>query len=368
MPRTRSNTVIAVSPCGNGRRVRSGSATVDVEIEPDPLRGSCQWFHFRVRGEAGLTVRILNAGQSSYPAGWKNAVVWRRAGSGAWRPLLAQSDGGIVSFAHETGGLASYALFPPLRHKRVAGLAARVAARGGGTVDVVRPGDMPVTLLSLGDQAPSARQVWIVCGQHGSEHPAPWFAEGIVSSLLRRPQLPAGTRFHVVPVANPGGMLKGHLRTNPQGQDPNRHWRPSDAAECPEVAALLRAMERHGVDLLIDVHTDFEMECVYLDVLDEWMGTPAQLVAERESFERGLSRLNSDVAYGRRYPWKAPPRPELLQGMCAPAVETRFGAAAMTLELPIGRYRDASGKAGIWSPAHSIALGRAAATVLLARR
>ncbi|MBL8585018.1 MAG: succinylglutamate desuccinylase/aspartoacylase family protein [Rhizobiaceae bacterium] len=365
MPRRRSNRLITVKPCGNGRPAGPGGSTLDVEIEPDPLTGSCQWFCFQVRGEAGLTVRILNAGSSSYPAGWKSVVVWRRSGGGAWQLLPAGSEDGIVSFAHEKDGLASYALFPPLPQRRLDRLAERVAARADGAVDDAWPGDAPSTLLSLGDPAPSARQVWIVCGQHGSEHPALWFAEGFVGSLLRRRRLTPGTRFHVVPVANPGGMLKGHLRTNPQGQDPNRHWRPSDAGGCPEVATLLRAMENHGVDLLIDVHTDFEMECVYLDVLDEWMGTPAPLVAKRATIERGLARVSPDVAYGRRYPWRAPPRAELLQGMCAPAVETRFGAAAMTLELPIGRYRDASGEDGVWSPAHSLALGRAAAKVLL---
>lgn len=351
--------------CGNGRPVASGAAGLDVEIERDPVTGSCQWFHFQVFGDAGFTVRIVNAHASSYPGGWEDCVVWRRAGRRAWLPMPATSEAGVVSFVHEADGAASYALFPPLPEARLARLAAQVAARPDGVVDAGRPGEAPATRLTFGDPDPKARQIWIICGQHGSEHPALWFAEGLAGALLRWPRLPAGKRFHLVPVANPGGMRAGHLRTNATGQDPNRHWAAWRNAQCLEVSTLADAIERLGVDMLIDVHTDFDMGCVYLDVLEEWMDTPRELVALREGFERALAQRSPDVAYGRRYPWQSAPSHELLRGMCAPAVESRFAVPALTLELPIGRYRDAAGRPGIWSPRHSQAMGRATARVLL---
>lgn len=190
-----------------------------------------------------------------------------------------------------------------------------------------------------------------------------WFADGFLDALLK-PETPfSGMRFHIVPVANPDGMSAGHLRTNAAGKDPNRHW--SDPSSCREVDTLLAAMASTGVDFLLDVHTDFELGCVYLDVLEEWLGTPVDLVAIRQGFERQLAGRSPDVAFGTRYPWQAPPSADLLAGMCASAVERRFGSAAVTLELPIGRYRDAAGVEHNWTPKQAHTLGGIAAAILL---
>lgn len=350
---------------GNGSLVARSRTAVDIEIDPDPVLAARQWFHFGLRAPRGTSVRIVNAGSSTYPAGWADSVVWARAPKGGWQPLELRYRNGIASFTHGAFGQeAAYALFPPYPTGRLERLARRARARGG--VDVAGGCEGHALRFGLGDGDPRARQVWVIGGQHGGEHPAMWFADSLMDSLLRRRHLPAGVRFHVVPVANPDGMRAGHLRTNPQGQDPNRFWGEPEA--CPQVGSLMAEMERTGVDVLIDVHTDFEMGCVYLDVLDEWMRTAAPLVAMREGFERGLARRSPDVSYGRRYPWTCAPAPGLLAGMCAPAVERRCGAASITLELPIGRYVQADGGRGIWTPDHSRALGRATAAVLAATK
>lgn len=361
-----STTLLPVAGCGNGRLAAPfDGRTLDVGIEPDPLSGSFQWFHFRVRADAGATIRIVNAGASSYPRGWDDGLVWARPAGRSWKPFRIDHADGVVSFPHIASGSVAYALFPPYPQARLAKLTSRVNADVHGRVAPADIGSGRALRFDIGDEHPSARQVWIVCGQHGNEHPAVWFAEGLVDALLGRTAFPPRLCFHIVPVANPGGMRNGHLRTNPQGQDPNRHWGGDGPAGCREVGTLLRAMTRTGVDMLLDVHTDFEMRYVYLDVLDEWMGTPEPLSRRREAFETGLAQRSADMAAGRRYPWSAPPRPELLAGMCAPAVERRFGAAAITLELPIGAYRDARDTPGTWSPRHSLALGAAAANLLL---
>lgn len=346
---------------GNASLSACSKTAVEIEIDPDPVLATRQWFHFTLRAPPGTCVRIVNAGSSTYPAGWVDSVVWACAPEGNWQPLELCYLNGTASFTHGACGQeAAYALFPPYTAGRLECLAQRARARGG--VDIAGGFEGQALRFALGDSDPSAKQFWVICGQHGGEHPAMWFAEGLMDWLLGRRQLPAGVRFHVVPVANPGGMRAGHLRTNPQGQDPNRFW--GEPEVCPQVESLVAEMERTGVDLLIDVHTDFEMGCVYLDVLDEWMHTARPLVAMREGFERELARRSPDVAHGRRYPWSAVPAAELLAGMCAPAIERRYGAASITLELPIGRYVRADGGRGIWTPDHSRALGSASAAVL----
>lgn len=347
----------------NGRlRGVPTDGAVEIEVEADPVTGTRQWFWFDLRASQGTSVRIVNAGACTYPGGWPSSVIWTRTGGGAWRPLEFSFEDGVVTFTHE-GAAAEYALFPPYPSKRLKRLVERARARADVDVVEADAGLGRALRISLGDRDPAARQVWVIAGQHGGEHPALWFADGLLGGLLTRRRALAGIRFHIVPVANPQGMLAGHLRTNAAGQDPNRFWAEPDA--CPEIASLHEAMAQAGVDTLLDVHTDFEMGCVYLDVLDEWMGTPAALVARRERFERGLAKASPDVGYGKRYPWQAPPDPVLLAGMCSPAVERRFGATAITLELPIGRYAAADGARGIWTPRHSRALGRAAASVLI---
>ncbi len=343
--------------------------TLDVAIAPDPVTGSAQWFHFSAFAREAVPIRIVNAATTSYPRGWGESTVWARQGNRRWAAVAARYANGALAFSHVApGGAASYALFPPFPSSRLARLAANVAACPYGSSTAAAPEAGAACRLVLGDPDPGARQIWIVCGQHGNEHPAIWFADGFVTALLEYGSLPAGKRFHIVPVANPTGMMAGHLRTNADGQDPNRHWSVGDSQQCPEVRTLLDAMEAAGVDLLVDVHTDFEMACVYLDVLEEWLETPPALASIREAFERDLAERSTDVAFGRRYPWETPPRAEQLAGMCAPAVEKRFGAAAVTLELPIGRYRDGGDRWRTWTPRKSQALGRATAEVLLSDR
>lgn len=348
-------------------RACADDGALEVEIEPDPLTGTRQWFHFRAQAPDGMPIRMVDAGTSSFPRGWETANVWARAPGKSWYALQPEYDDGILTFPH--GGDESmivYALFPTYPINRLAGIAERTRACPDGEVVAADSALRRAPRLSLGDPDPAARQIWVVCAQHGGEQPSLWFADGFIAGLLSmRTRVASGKRFHVVPLANPTGMFAGHLRTTDAGQDPNRHWSDGDAQSCPEVATLLDAMTATGVDFLLDVHTDFEMDHVYLDVLDEWMGTPDELVSARERFESGLAARSPDVAFGSRFPWQSPPTPELLAAMCAPSVERRFGAATVTLEMPVGRYRNAAGVEGDWTPEHARALGRAAATALV---
>ena len=353
---------------GNGLLHASGDdGSLEVELEPDPLMGTRQWFNFRAQAPDGAPIRVVDAGSSTYPHGWETANVWARPPGKPWQALQPTYADGVLAFPH-VGGHAptGYALFPPYPIKKLATIAEQTRAAADGEVVAADSASRRAPRLSLGDQDPSAPQVWIICGQHGGEHPALWFADGFASGLLSMPErATCGKRFHIVPIANPTGMFAGHLRTTDAGHDPNRHWGDGEPAACPEVATLLDAMTATGVDMLLDVHTDFEMDHVYLDVLEDWMGTHAQLVATRERFEHGLAARSPDFAFGRRFPWQSAPPPELLAGMCAPAIERRFGATAVTLELPIGRYRNAEGLQGDWTPAKSRALGSAAAAAIV---
>lgn len=364
------NSVRLVRPAkfGNGLlRARGDDGSLEVEIEPDPLMGTRQWFNFRAHAPDGAPIRLVDAGSSTFPRGWETANVWARPPGKPWHALQPTYADGVLAFPHVGANAPTgYALFPPYPPKRLAALAERTRAAPDGEVVAADSASRRAPRLSLGDPDPAARQIWIVCGQHGSEHPALWFAEGFATGLLSSPERSAsGKRFHIVPIANPTGMFAGHLRTTDAGQDPNRHWSNGDSEPCPEVGTLLEAMTETGVDTLLDVHTDFEVAHPYLDVLDDWMDTPSHLVSTRERFENGLAARSPDFTAGLRFPWQSAPPPQLLAAMCAPAIERRFGATAITLELPVGRCLNAEGAQGDWTPARSRALGSAAAAALL---
>src|ERR1700735_58191 len=57
---------------GNIELVALTAAGADLAIRQDSNGNWFQWFYFRARGAVGrdLTLRIVNAGASSYPDGW----------------------------------------------------------------------------------------------------------------------------------------------------------------------------------------------------------------------------------------------------------------------------------------------------------
>lgn len=357
-------TIIRPATSANGRLHGGTGEIIEIELEPDPSTGTSQWFHFGIEAPPGKRIRIVNAGASTYPRGWSDNVIWTRSHRGQWHQLSSQWDNVSVEFTHNTRGAhAFFALFPPFPPERMEPLLCRVRAHPDADVVEANETSGAALRISLGDRDPMARQIWIVAAQHGGEHPTIWFAEGLVDTLLKSRRPRRGIRFHIVPVANRGGMMAGHLRTNTAGKDPNRHWGSPSA--CLEVDTLLAAMASTGVDFLLDVHTDFESRCVYLDVLDEYLNTAPNLIAIRRRFEQQLAGQSRDVALGTRYPWQAPPHDELLAGMCAPVIERRFGAAAVTLEMPIARYRNAAGREDVWTPKHAFTLGCNVAKILL---
>lgn len=347
----------------NGRLSVVQDNCINIELETEPGIGSSQWFHVGIDATAGTQIRLINAGASTYPIGWTDRLIWSQTAGTAWQPLQTDLQNGIVEFTHLADGLIHYALFPPytLQHFNLL----LEGARKRSDVDIMEydPASNQAPRISLGDRDPQACQIWLLAGQHGGEHPAMWFADGFIDALLNHSELPRGIRFHIVPVVNLHGMKSGYLRANAAGQDPNRHW--DDPSACREIDDLFSAMTTTGVDVLIDVHNDCETEYVYFDVLDEWMNTPPQLIAIRENFEQHLAERSPAVVFGKRYPWQSAPHRNLLAKMCAPAIERYFGAAAITLELPIGRYRDTSDTQHIWTPQNSRELGKEAVAIML---
>jgi murein tripeptide amidase MpaA len=156
-------------------------------------------------------------------------------------------------------------------------------------------------------------------------------------------------RLHLVPNANPDGARRGHLRTNAVGVNLNREWAGPSLERSPEVLAIRDAMDETGVDFSIDVHGDEAIPAVFFAGFE---GIPAWTERQGEGYERYrqiLERRTPDFQTRRGYPVAAAGKANLT--MSTNQIAQRFGAVAMTLEMPFKDHDANADPEFGWSPA-----------------
>ena len=341
--------------------------TAQLAIRKDRDSDFFQWFHFRVSGVAGreLVLNITGLAASAYPQGWPNyracvsedRAYWGRAQT-AWDSAV---DGGTLTIRYTPhSDICWFAYFAPYSMERHHDLVAEMAGRDGVSCRSLGHSleGQPIDCLELGD---GDRQVWLFARQHPGESMAEWWMEGALE-CLSDPADPVGRtlrahcRLHIVPNANPDGSCRGHLRTNAAGVNLNREWHEPSAEKSPEVLAIRNAMDETGVDFAIDVHGDEAIPAVFLAGFE---GIPSWSDQQGEGFyryQRILERRTPDFQAKLGYPKSAPGKANLT--MATNQVAERFGACAMTLEMPFKDHRDCPDPAQGWSPERSALLGR----------
>ena len=325
-----------------------------------------QWFHFRVTGgkDQDLTLRLTGLASAAYPQGWPgyHAAVsqdrqhWTRATT-SWEP---ETDGGTLTIRHRpSSDVCWFAYFAPYAMERHHDLVARIAARPG--VAYARLGHsldgQPIDCLSLGD---GPAQVWLIARQHPGESMAEWWMEGALEALTdpanpHARALRQVARLHIVPNANPDGSARGHLRTNAAGVNLNREWASPTPDRSPEVLAIRNAMDKVGVAFAMDVHGDEAIPAVFMAGFE---GIPSLTEAQSEGYGRYvtiLERRTPDFQTRRGYPTARPGKGNLT--MATNQISERFGAVAMTLEMPFKDHDNLPCAAQGWSPERSKALG-----------
>lgn len=351
---------------GNGRAFGTDGEAVLFAPEPDPGIGARQWFHIAAEGAAGV-LALAGLGGTAYPAGWEGLRIVARPEGGGWRRIDTWRQGDTLRFRH-AGGRAQYALTVPHGAAELDALLARLAAAGTverGTL-LHTAGGHAVPMLRAGR---GARRVWVLARQHGGEPPAGWCAAGFLGRLAD-PGDAAAVRLRevatlqVLPLVNPDGARAGFLRATLAGVDPNRCWMAP--GRCAEVAAVQAAMAEAPPDLVIDIHTDFELPFPYVDPADGRGSGAARRAAVRAGFEAALAAATPDFQTARRYPYAVPPDPGAQAQQCAGWVAEALGAPAITLELPASDYDARPDPAAGWSPQRSMALGAALVPAMLA--
>jgi murein tripeptide amidase MpaA len=359
---------------GNIEVLGIDGTTARLAIRRDSRSDFFQWFHFRVSGCAGRAVelRITGLASAAYPDGWvsyracvsEDRDTWYRAET----RYDAAVDGGTMTIRHQPEAATCwFAYFAPYSMDRHQDLVAEVAASEGVSHRVLGTSldGQPIDCLSLGE---GEKQVWLIARQHPGESMAEWWIEGALD-MLTDPADPHARklrqlcRFHVVPNCNPDGSRRGHLRTNAAGVNLNREWHEPSPERSPEVLAIRNAMDETGVHFAMDVHGDEAIPAVFFAGFE---GIPGWTEAQGEAYRRYraiLERRTPDFQTRRGYPVARPGKANL--AMATNQIAERFGAVAMTLEMPFKDNDDLPDPAQGWSPERSKLLARECMAALL---
>ncbi|NMG46395.1 hypothetical protein GPA22_22005 [Aromatoleum toluvorans] len=334
-----------------------------------------QWFHFRVQGAAGRSLRMVfeNAAEAAYPDGWPGYRCVASYDRRSWfRVADTRYEDGqlIVEHAPEHDSVY-YAYFEPYsyeRHLDLVGWAEMSPFAQADSLGWTVEG-REIDRIVVGRATPGRRPVWVIARQHPGETMAEWFIEGLLERLLDAAD-PVARRIreravlHIVPNMNPDGALHGNLRTNAAGRNLNREWRAPDEQASPEVFHVRRAMEATGCDLFLDIHGDEALPYVFFSTAEEVPGFTAETAARQARFVAAFAAASPDFQTDEGY--KPGRFGEELLTLASKWVAHRFGCVSLTLEMP---FKDNAnmpdGHAG-WSSVRSKRMGAAMLNAILA--
>jgi murein tripeptide amidase MpaA len=354
--------ISAAFDSGNIRVLARNGDRFDLEIVHDNQSDFYQWFHFRLTGAKGRDVelRIVNAGNSAYPLGWPGYRARWSADRRDWRTAETDYAGGVLTIRHRAASDALwFAYFAPYSMERHHDLVARVTERPGvsyrslgQTLD-----RQEMDYLTMGE---GRLQVWLFARQHPGESMAEWWMEGALGRLTD-PSDPVARvlrrecTFHIVPNMNPDGSRRGHLRTNAAGANLNREWQTPTPERSPEVLCVRNRMDETGVHFAMDVHGDEAIPYVFLagfEGIPSWTDRQGRLYAR---YREILVRRSPDFQVRHGYSAAGAGAANLT--MATNQLAERFGAVAMTLEMPFKDNNDLPDAEHGWSPERSMRMG-----------
>ena len=336
--------------------------TATLAIRRDKDSDFYQWFHFRVAGAKGraITLKIMNCAGSAYPMGWPGYKARYSVDRHDWLQAETNFADGILTIRHTPEADAVwFAYHAPYSMERHHDLVARVAGAPG--VALTQLGTTldgrPLDCLTMGT---GAKSVWLYARQHPGESMAEWWMEGALELLVSGDPIAAKLRdaatLRIVPNMNPDGSFRGHLRTNAAGVNLNREWASPTAERSPEVLAVLMAMDATGVDFAMDIHGDESIPYVFLAGFHGIPSWTERQGALYDRFARELAARTPDFQTQHGYPEAGAGKANLT--MSPNQLAERFGAVAMTLEMPFKDNDNAPDPERGWSPERSRQLAR----------
>lgn len=351
-------TITSSFESGNIRVLRADDpADIRLEIRKDGKADFYQWFYFRLEGPEGLRVMTIeNAGGSSYAEGWEGYHVCASTDLVHWFRVPSRYGNGKLIVEHEAKSpVTYYAYFAPYTTERVMQFVAGMASRRdvawlplGLSLD-----GRPVDALRFGEPADVKKRIWVIARQHPGESMGSFFAEGFCEALVDPDHAMAQSllreaTIHVVPMMNPDGVARGHLRTNAAGTDLNRAWENPTKEESPEVLVVRNRMDETGCDLFLDVHGDEVIANNFIagsEGIPSWSPRLAELLS---TFKNQLIQATPDFQDKDGYPIDGAGKANMK--IACNAVAERFDCLSMTLEMPFKDARTNAMPGEGWSP------------------
>ncbi|MCK9269844.1 MAG: M14-type cytosolic carboxypeptidase [Bacteroidales bacterium] len=350
----------------------SDAQNITLNIRKDTQADTFQWFYFRVTGGHGqaLRMKILNAGQASYPEGWKDYMVRASYDTEDWFMVPTRFDDGQLIIDHTPAyNSVFYAYFAPYSYERHLEFVSNVQysplvnfSSLGSTVQ-----GRSIDLLTIGDEHDEAKKIWIIARQHPGESQVSYFMEALISRLVDIDDPVSRTLlnkavFYVVPFVNPDGAVAGNLRANAAGLNLNREWANPDPQKAPEVYHILQAMQKTGVDLNLDIHADEDLPYNFISSIEGIPSFDERLKNLLEKFKNSWLEISPDFQTEHSYPVNAPGTANL--NICSKAIGERFKCLSMTIEMPFKDHATLPDPVYGWSPARSEKFGHSLVNVI----
>ena len=342
---------------------------IQLELTTDDNDNTMQWFHFRCHTNAGLnhTIRILNAGDSSFSKAWKNYQAMASYDQINWFRVPTQfiNKQLVINYTPKKDEI-SYAYFTPYDYARQQTFIKKVQPfeQCQHTILASTHDNNSIDLITIGEPDMGKKSIWIIARQHPGETMAQWFTEGLISQLLSQDsgsyQLLEKAVFYIVPNMNPDGSIKGNHRTNSHGLDLNRQWQNPSKALCPEVYYVQEKMAQTGVDLLLDIHGDEEIPYNFIMPAKGSCTNLTQANQFKSNFKSATNEFQTEVDYDNFHKKQSRCCGTTCggkQSMASQYVTNSFDCLALVLEMPFIDNNNQPNSITDWSATRSINLG-----------
>jgi murein tripeptide amidase MpaA len=342
------------------------ASAIELKIRKDSHSDFLQWFYFRLQGTGGqsCTIRLLNAGETSYPDGWQDYQAVASYDNEVWFRVPTSFDGKVLTIDHTPEyDSVFYAYFEPYSFERHLSLIGRAQASPlvrvedlGNTVD-----GRDFNLLVVGD--PSAqKKVWVIARQHPGETMAEWFVEGMLDALLDEANPIARSLldravFYVVPNMNPDGSVRGNLRTNAAGANLNREWMTPSLERSPEVYHVKSRIAQTGVDLFLDIHGDEGLPYVFVAGNQMIEGFSAAELESQHRFIEDFKVASPD--FQDKFGYADNKYSADMLTLASKFIGHTYRCLSLTLEMPFKDNANLPDAAVGWDGARSARLGEA---------
>ena len=225
---------------------------IDLEIREEPYprntkRKYKNWFYFKTKNLHSKTTFNIHK-LRNYFNDWKGFNVCYSYDNQTWKRIKTKYNNNKKKISWSINPKKStvwFAYYPPYPFSKLRKIIPNMEVIGYS-------GDKrPIYMKKIGN---GPKRIWLISGQHSGETINSWMLKGFLKRLMeRKSEIKNKFTFYIIPCANPDGNVRGHWYVTKQGYNLNRDWMNTKS---PEVKCIKKQMNKHGYDLVFDLHGD----------------------------------------------------------------------------------------------------------------